>query len=75
MMMTFTNSQFAYNLRGAYEEEYDDETLTKEVIETIVSNYEQQCASHGLSPMDIVGQSRILYKTLIWSSNYNQSIA
>jgi len=73
--MTFTNSQFAYNLRGAYEEEYDDETKTKEVIETIVHNYEQQCASHGLSLMDIVGQSRILYKTLIWSSNYNQSIA
>lgn len=73
--MTFTNSQFAYNLRGAYEEEYDDEILTKEVIETIVSNYEQQCASHGLSPMDIVGQSRILFKTLLWSSNYNRNIA
>ena len=73
--MTFTNSQFAYNLRGVYEEEYGDETLTKEVIETIVSNYEQQCASHGLSPMDIVGQSRILFKTLNWSSNYNRNIA
>lgn len=73
--MTFSNSQFAYNLRGVYEEEYGDDTLTKEVIETIVHNYEQQCGSHGLSLMDIVGQSRILFKTLTWSSNYNQSIA
>lgn len=73
--MTFSNNTFAYNLRGVYEEEYGDETLSSDVIETIVHNYEQQCASHGLSVMDIVDQSRILFKTLTWSSNYNQSIA
>jgi hypothetical protein len=73
--MTFTNNTFAYNLRGTYEEEYSDEIMSNDIIETLVHQYEQQCMSHGIDPSDFIDQSRILMKTLKWSSSFNRNEA
>ena len=60
--------------RGYIEELYDDKILSAEIIETIVDNYMDVMAWKGWDPSNIVSESKILTKTLSWSSNYNQGV-
>ena len=63
----------ATGLRGLFEEEYGDDVLSHDVIETIVSNFQITAQANGYDIADIVDNAYTLTKTLRWSSAYNRN--
>ena len=61
----------ARDIRGEYEEKYDNEIISDDCIETIVMNYEQDAQWTGCDPLEVLDESRKLQSTLEWSTIYN----
>lgn len=70
MIINMTDS--LTKLRGQYEDLYENQVLSADIIETIVDEFMMSGAwLKGVTPTDVISEGRTLKKTLKWQSEYN----